>query len=108
MPAALMPSVPDHVPARLRPRHRDRPEFHGEVAVAHGFLAVVVGVLVEDGGGVAAPEEVDVGVDCAGEGLGEPVEGDGVEDGFGGGRGVGPGLEFLADPGVCQWCDGGM
>ena len=98
MPAALMPAVPDQIPARPRPGDRDRAQFHGEIAVAHGFLAVVVCVLVEDGGGVAAAEEVDVGVDGAGEGLGEPVEGDGVEDGFGGWGGVGPGLEFLADP----------
>lgn len=40
-----------------------------------------------------------VGVDAAGESVGQPVEGYGLEDGVEGGVLVGPFEEFFADPG---------
>ena len=51
--------------------------------------------------------ELAVGVDAAGEGLGEPVQGDGVENVVGGGPrvGVAPAEEFVPDPG--ELGDGG-
>jgi hypothetical protein len=48
-------------------------------------------------------EELAVGEDGSGEGVGEPVEGDGVEEFVGGGRGGCPGLEFFADPVAGGW-----
>ena len=93
-----MGTVPHEVARCLGPRDRDGSEFKGEVGEANGLLAVVVWVRVEDGGGVAAAEEVDVRVDAAGEGLRQPVQHDRVEDVLLAGRRVRPLDVLFADP----------
>ncbi len=92
---------PDHISRRRHPLDRNRRKLHREIAVSERLLNVVLGVTMHDVVDFIRGVELAVGVDAAGEGLGEPVQGDGVENVVGGGPrlGVGPAEEFVADPG---------
>ncbi len=101
MAPGLVRLRPHHVPRRRHPLHRYRRKLHREVAVSQRLLDMVLGVSMHDVVDLVLGVELAVGVDAAGEGLGEPVQGDGVENVVGGGprAGVGPAEELVADPG---------
>ena len=100
MPPTLMPTIPHQIPRLLHPRFGDRGQFLRVPGVTQRLLDVPLRVRVKEGGFGA--EELAVGKDGAREGLGEPVEGDGVEDLVERRRFVGPLDELLSDPTKCR------
>jgi hypothetical protein len=96
MPSLAVLPIPNQISRLLGPSLWNRSQFLRMPRVAHGFLDIEVRIVVEKRWVCA--EELAVRVNGSWEGVGEPVEGDGVEEFVWGGRGGGPGLEFFSDP----------